>query len=645
MFRWILILTFLALSLYRGKAASYQHVAVPQTSRGNTMFVTFSHLGVMPNGFGHAHVAFHINVTVNRILVERGFYMLLRYHERVSGDAPHSARAARAARAMRKIQKMEKLRSQIEMAPEWTRTVTGDRRERRQVLAAIGVANFGLSIYNRLELVQLKKEMTESEHQRSAIIHEVDHLQQSMTANSLAMKHLANITERTIYRLHTELGYWREEEDIMEIADEIEERARFLLNIIRALLNRRLDPAIMAESDFRTVLLETEQAAKDKGYVLLVTSVAEMLQGEANWVSDEQGFTAFLHVPMAKAEEVLEVYRFKAVPFEVDEKTFATYTPGDTVLVVNEQKGFFDTMTEAELDQCRKQGHFFMCGKTGTTTSITSAPEVAGGSASFCLLALYHQEYETIKDICPLHLAEPYNGYVLLADDSAVIMNAGKGVARYQCSDTTASRVPLYRITRIRLDPGCTLSTDDFTITTILDVEVKVGPQHIAYALPFDVDDLVDKEDLLGFMDLAKEARELGETVPNEAKAAAAWAKAKQSFKPPIEFGFGMDIFIVVISVVALLTAGGVWFCKRRQRLREQSLPMGHAPIQINMRTIEQRIAAEDARDANNAAPQLPGYDLAQQLKAQQLRDQQPSQAAVNGEEKSILPHFTYQDN
>ena len=649
MFLWVYSLLILGFYLPGNKAASYQHVAVPQTSGGNSMFVTFSHLGVMPNGFGHAHVAFHINVSANQDLVDRGIYMLMRYHERLSQDQPNGARAARA---MRKLGKMARIKSQIEMSPEWTRTVTGDKRERRQVLAAIGVANFGLSIYNRLELVQLKKEMTESEHQRSAIINEVDHLQQSMTANSQTMKKLANLTDRTIHRIHNELGYWRQEEDIMEVADEIEERARFLLNGIRALLIRRLDPAIMAENDFRTVLLDTEQAAKDKGYVLLVTSVAEMLQSEANWVSDEQGFTAFLHVPMAKAEEVLEVFRFKAVPFEVDDKTFAAYQPGDTVLVINEQQGLFDTMTEAELDQCAKQGHFYMCGKTGATTKTMSDPAVAGGSASFCLLALYHQEYDTIKDICQLKLAEPYNGYVLLADDSAVVMNAGKGVARYQCAGTTPARVPLFRITRIHLDPGCTLTTDDFVINTILDVEIKVGQQHITYALPFDVDDLVDREDLLGFMDLAKEAKELGEAVPDEAKAAAAWARTKQSFQPPVAFGFGMDIFIVIISVVALFTAGGVWFCRRRQRLREQALPMGHNPIQINMRTIEQRIAAEDAKDAATSAS-LPGYDLAQQLKSQELLEKQRAQATAANvqkyqtttlEEQSELPHFTYRD-
>ena len=634
-----------ALFLHPGEGASFQHVAVPQTSKGNTMFVTFSHLGVMPNGFGHAHVAFHINVSVNHDLLERGIQMVMRYHDRVASDTlGHNS--ARAARAVRKLHRMAALRRQIETTPEWTKTVTGDRRERRQVLAAIGVANFGLSIYNRLELVQLKEEMKESQHQRSAIIHEVDHLQQSMTANSRTVQKLAKLTNRTIQRIDTELGYWREEEDIMEIATEIEDRARFLINIIRALLNRRLDPAIMAESDFRTVLLDTEKAAKDRGYVLLTTSVAEMLQGEANWVSDEEGFTAFLHVPMAKAEEVLEVFRFKAVPFEVDEKTFATYNPGESVLVINERMGLFDTMTEAELDQCAQQGHFYMCGKTGATTRTTSEPGTAGGSASFCLLALYHQDYDSIKDICPLTVAEPYNGYVLLADDSAVILNADKGVARYQCSDTTASRVPLFRITRIHLEPGCTLTTDDFTITTILDVEIKVGQQHVTYALPFDVDDLLDREDLFGFMDLAKEARALGESVPDEAKAAAAWAKTRQSFKPPIAFGFGMDIAILVIAGVALLAAGIAWYCKRKQRLQEQALPMGHAPIQINMgmRALEKRIEKDDDKMTEDK-PQLPGYDLAQQLKAQETaQDKVLMYNSASLVEQSALPHFTYKD-
>ena len=128
-----------ALFLHPGEGASFQHVAVPQTSKGNTMFVTFSHLGVMPNGFGHAHVAFHINVSVNHDLLERGIQMVMRYHDRVASDTlGHNS--ARAARAVRKLHRMAALRRQIETTPEWTKTVTGDRRERRQVLAAIGDA-------------------------------------------------------------------------------------------------------------------------------------------------------------------------------------------------------------------------------------------------------------------------------------------------------------------------------------------------------------------------------------------------------------------------------------------------------------------------------------------------------------------------
>jgi hypothetical protein len=232
------------------------------------------------------------------------------------------------------------------------------------------------------------------------------------------------------------------------------------------LLAGRLSHKAIRPDAMNGLLIEMATSATISDHTLLVRTPGEAFQAKSSFIATSRGYFVFLHVPMAKKGEIMDLWHLVGTPIAVSPHRHMTvHTPYD-VLAVSSDKASFRSMTMSELTVCDKRAEYHFCpaGNIHSKAAILNTYE-GGLDDQLCTLFVFEANYRNIKTACRFQLAKPTNQGFLISGSRAVFVGATPQQGTLTCTGKITTNFEIEGITEIAVPDGCRAETPYFTVT------------------------------------------------------------------------------------------------------------------------------------------------------------------------------------
>jgi hypothetical protein len=278
-----------------------------------------------------------------------------------------------------------------------------------------------------------------------------------------------------------------------------------LENILAALAQNRLHPSILDGRNVSLIYTQLRQKAESMGLVVMASHFIDLLQFQASFVTDDStpNFKAYLHVPLTRADAILQVYEYTALPFEMDEhKFFLNIDAADhRYLAVSADNGVFRSMSSADFRACRQVGTSYFCDRGNVVRNVpdfTKEPEKEQPQTELCLIALFHEQYAYAKHHCRVILSPATARVTQIGATKFAFFATHPHQAIMSCPTPSANRKPTQRKVSsrsgavIEVPVGCSVVTKDHTFASSdIAFTRNAGPYVVTYSWPHELYDVI----------------------------------------------------------------------------------------------------------------------------------------------------------
>ena len=343
------------------------------------------------------------------------------------------------------------------------------RREKRFVAAALPfVFNLGASVYRYGQLRQMKHRMLKQEKKLSALVLLVEDNQVTLGNHSLRLEKIEQWALLVEAKVDT-LAYVTKAQFFIEnhFAD-IETQVAQAESILDQLLAGRLSHTAVAPDTMVSLLKEMHTGAAASGHTLLVSTIGEAFQSKASVIPTRKGFFAILHVPIAKANDVMDLWLVVRVPISISDNRHMTIETNYEAIAVAPDTKTFRPMTLSELTVCDKRGQFHFCadGNIHHRQEIIHSYDGTPNDR-LCLFFLYDSRYEDIRRACRFSVAPPSDQGFLLSGTEAVFVGASPQQGDLKCPNGRSTTFQVEGITKVDVPDKCIAETRFFSVTGV----------------------------------------------------------------------------------------------------------------------------------------------------------------------------------
>ena len=240
-------------------------------------------------------------------------------------------------------------------------------------------------------------------------------------------------------------------------------------------------------SDLYTMLTKT---AKDANCNLLITQPADIFQLELSYFFNGDIITLLLHVPMVPKGSLLRLVKLHPFPLPIAGNYSIVPDVSNDILAlsISEQR-LSAQFPAANLLGCLQTNRVYMCENQGVLNKKLSQS---------CLGALYNQDSETAKTLCPMKIIHAEEVVYKLKDNIHLLYTPLKITIPITCPDKSYEKWVSPGVTEFQLDPGCKAETLHHMILTDSTVMINSGLTHI----------VLEKDSNMGLPDMSKEQLE-----------------------------------------------------------------------------------------------------------------------------------------
>jgi hypothetical protein len=425
-----------------------------------------------------------------------------------------------------------------------------DTRDKRAALAVASAA-FGMvtGAYKVYQLRQFRKQMQQQDNQLDDLALQVKDIDTTLSRHGARLTALEDWSVRIQQNLLDHAQDMRTQHFVEGHIAEVTRQVEEVSQIMDGLLAGRLSPKAIRPDAMGTLLHEMETGATISGHTLLVKNPGEAFQSKCSFIATARGYFIFLHVPMAKTGEIMDLWHLVGTPIAVSAHRHMTvHTPFD-VLAISNDKESFRSMTMSELTVCDKRADYHFC-PAGNIHSKAAILKTYGGGIDdqLCTLFVFEAKYAEVKTACRFQLAKPSNQGFLLSGNRAVFVGATPQQGTIKCEGKVTTNFEVEGITEVEVGDGCVAETPYFAVTgtTIADS----SSVERTYRWPAGLAPLWDGLDLTllkevedaGIKDIPTEVNELRLFLEGTRRSHSAWIQR-----------LGLGIAILVVA------AAGIW--------------------------------------------------------------------------------------
>jgi len=428
----------------------------------------------------------------------------------------------------------------------------------------LGLAGTFMGILNTIQIAQLQKQLTNSNKAQGITIHRVE-------ANSLTLKDHE-------HRLQEMKRWMVEEADLtrnmardeamshmaMAMTIAAEQEGEELLAILASLMQHRLHPTLLTEEGLQTTWTDVKQKAAAMGYVPVAEHQTDLLQCETSFKATEEGFEIFVHIPIARQGDRMEVFEYIPVPLKASAGSVFQLRPQEEVIAWAEDKQAFRTMTTAALSTCTKLGNMFLCDDNTEMKQVQNKES--------CIVNLYLRRYEDVRRTCRMSVEPLRNGVVEITGGHFVFFNEKDHRGRITCP-TDNSSMPRWfnadKVAHVHLEAGCQAETEGARATAVLDLSLDLP----GYSYPFPEGE--SPSSLLEGIDLTawEKARTVARALPegHTIEDIAALQEAERLVRETGLTQWGLAAVIATLCGVGVFIGGRLLWKRGRQEPARRS--------------------------------------------------------------------------
>jgi hypothetical protein len=312
-----------------------------------------------------------------------------------------------------------------------------------------------------------------------------------------------------------------------------------------AVISKELSSRFFSPEKITKALYIIKEQARHKGLESVCSSMNDVLSEHLSFLVDRDGLFLIIHIPLARAA-TLTMYRFVDAPFVLDSGHVAHVILDDDILATNEQASEYALLKLSDLSTCTERKNTFLCPYGVTQRNIKDT----------CLGAFFVGHSESIIKHCKMKIIRMdlvRESLIQISGDEVMVFPPPQKALTVSlvCPMPEQTYTKVIRGPKImRVHPHCVLNTDNyiFTPSNAFDIKNSYTIRPVLGINPLKIE--------IG--DLRKMAIFDPHFVPdeeiNELERSPAIAPHHISL---------IVVYILVIIIVGLLTAGGLYiYCR-----------------------------------------------------------------------------------
>ena len=536
---------------------------------GNPEHVFFAQRGKTAAFSGYVHVAVSLDLTQikNNIDVITRFVV----HLQEKGEGTNQGRPV----LIRHLDELAKLDLQLQSYAEMGDPLEGER-SRRFLDLLLGIGNTILGLYNQYEIQELKGQVVAQADAITDIFHELDAQQVTLGEHGLRIATLEETAKLTWIELTDLAQYFNAVELVGSLVEAVRMQVDNVGAVFDALMVQRLSVKSVTKGAMAGMLKQAKVDAAKKGYEVLPTNAAEAHQCPCSFASAGLKVTAFLHLPLAKKEDMMTVYEYLSVPVVVSKEVHMTVFPENAIIAINDARTEFITMTLTKLAACTKMGAVYVCPDNGSKHKAARVAEFDGDlDTDLCTFFLLTGEQEQISKACAVHVHAPKSKRYELSGTEYVVVEKEDRQGTLTCHGKGSEWIQLNGATRVTVPPGCQFETSTGISRGSLNLALNVTP--VAFAWSVDPVSLLQGLNLESYEDMVVRAKEnVAKTrVPRDIRDVHDYINGRDRWNSHSNLTYSNVVLwtVLVTVIVAAGVLGCCWWYRCRGTKRDRGTP------------------------------------------------------------------------
>ena len=244
----------------------------------------------------------------------------------------------------------------------------------------------------------------------------------------------------------------------------LEKKIATIREIVSSAMHQRLAPAAMQQQQYKKFISVLQQETVNRGFQLLISRVADLLQCSTSFVISDSGFSIITHIPSSPVEAILDMYRFIPLPIPVHSQYHALVDISDTVLAIAPSEVIFRTLSAFDLSQCDKLGEYFICQNGNVMRKALPALSETSKDQGVCMYAIFTQNFKIIPVVCDIFITPASTTVLQLSPRSFATYSARDFSGTLQCTgaalNISSVHFHAHKIKTLSLEPGCILDSE-----------------------------------------------------------------------------------------------------------------------------------------------------------------------------------------
>ena len=352
-------------------------------------------------------------------------------------------------------------------------------RSRRQ-LEAIGLV-FGfmgtfMGIYNLAQIAHIKSEIKDIKNIQNQIIHGI-----------LEISEEQRRIEESVTKLNSLLNSWLTLDPALlgVRIGRMEKVLRGLVNKVRntfqAAQNHRLSIDFYNADQLNSLYQNLTKTATKNKLVLITEKPLDLFQIETSYFSDGQDLILVLHVPAIAPNSLLKLFKMYPLPIPISSDLAIVPEAKDNILGLTHGKNKMAVhLASTDLLDCKNINKIFLCERHAVLEKQVN---------SSCLGALYLQDFNSAKELCPLKTLPLTEMLRQLSDNWFLIYSPQPQTAPITCNNGSETQFYIEQgMSKRHLSPGCTAEFNHHLLNTDNSITLENNVQHFDWTWLADLD-------------------------------------------------------------------------------------------------------------------------------------------------------------
>ena len=318
-----------------------------------------------------------------------------------------------------------------------------------------------MGIYSVDQLNRIEAQITNQRQQMGLVTRAIDHGGQDLlkvvdSLTNLTMELAQEIKEvkETVRLIRVGMALALH---LDEVADEVHRTAAMM----DALAHQRISSSFASSYALHRTTKLLIKDAKKQNNVLLIDTYGDVFQCQASFILRRGFLHVFVHIPMGRPNERMDLWKFEPYPFTGHEGGISQIDSEGIILAANNDLTLFQGFTDTDLSQCQRFATTHVC-QAGTilrTAQHLDRLENVDRDPAVCLFSLFSKRHHLLAKACHVKIGSPRTLVSRIGHDTFRVATQQDGVATINCGQKfPPTTFQLSNNFDVQLHPACSIS-------------------------------------------------------------------------------------------------------------------------------------------------------------------------------------------